>query len=132
MAKSGLNKSWSDAAFAQFFSLLGYIAEKAGAKAIEVNPAYTSQLLSYKDEFVFTDCSIREYWDEQLKLNIDYDISSSINIKRVGLGLFSTIKRLRGNPVVIESATNSTLKEVLLVHQFWSTQKPTAVREASA
>ena len=123
-AKSGLNKSWSDAAFAQFFSILGYIAEKAGAKAIEVNPAYTSQLLSYKDEFVFTDCSIREYWDEELQLNIDRDISSSINIKRVGLGLFPTIKRRKGNPVVIKSTTKSTLKEVLLVHRFWATQKP--------
>ncbi len=123
-AKSGLNKSWADSAFGQFFSILGYIAEKAGAKAIEVNPAYTSQLLSYKDEFVFTDCSIREYWDEELKLLIDRDISSSINIKRVGLGLFPTIKRRKGNPVVIDSATNSTLKEVLLVHQLWATRKP--------
>ncbi len=131
-SKSGLNKSWSDAAFAQFFSILGYIAEKAGAKTIEVNPAYTSQLLSYKDEFVFTDCSIREYWDEELQLNIDRDISSSINIKRVGLGLFPTIKRRKGNPVVTKSATNITLKKVLLVHQFWATQKPTTVREASA
>ena len=131
-AKSGLNKSWSDAAFAQFFSILGYKAEKAGAKTIEVNPAYTSQLLSYKDEFVFTDCSVRQYWDEELQLYIDRDISSSINIKRVGLGLFPTIKRRKGNPVVIESTTNSTLKEVLLVHQLWATQKPKSVRIASA
>lgn len=126
-AKSGLNKSWSDAAFAQFFSILGYIAEKAGAKAIEVNPAYTSQLLSYKDVFVFVDCSIREYWDEELNLLIDRDINSSLNIKRRGLDLFPRIKRRRGNPVVIESTTNSTLKEVLLVHQSWATQKPTSV-----
>jgi len=41
-AKSGLNKSWLDAAFGQFFSTLGYIAEKAGAVAVEKNPAYTS------------------------------------------------------------------------------------------
>ncbi len=131
-AKSGLNKSWSDAAFAQLFSILGYVAEKAGAKAIEVNPVYTSQLLSYKDEFVFTDCSIREYWDEELNLLIDRDINSGINVKRRGLDLFPRIKRRKGNPVVIESTTNSTLKEVLLVHQLWSTQKPTSVRGASA
>ena len=112
-AKSGLNKSWSDAAFAQFFSILGYIAEKAGNRAIEVNPAYTSQLLSYKDEFVFTDCSIRKYWDEELNLLIDRDINAGINIKRVGLGLLPTIKRRKGNPVVVKSTTNSTLKEVL-------------------
>ncbi len=122
-AKSGLNKSWSDAAFAQFFSILGYIAEKAGAKAMEVNPAYTSQLLSYKDEFVFTDCSIREYWDEELNLLIDRDINSSINIKRRGLDLFPRIKRRKGNPVVVEeSTTNSTSKEVLAILR--SSQKP--------
>ena len=125
-AKSGLNKSWADAAFGQFFSILKYKAEYAGAIACEVNPAYTSQLLSYKDEFVFTDCSIREYWDEELKLLIDRDINAGINVKRVGLDLFPTIKRLKGNRVVqaSTSTTNSTLKEVLLVHQFWTTRKP--------
>ncbi|MGL5076527.1 MAG: RNA-guided endonuclease InsQ/TnpB family protein, partial [Waterburya sp.] len=112
-AKSGLNKSWSDAAFAQFFNILKFKAEKAGALVIPVNPQYTSQLLPYKDEFVFTDCSIREYWDEELKLLICRDISAGINIKRVGLDLFPTIKRRRGNPVVVASITNSTLKEVL-------------------
>lgn len=30
-AKSGLNLSWADAAFAQFFQILGHIAGKAGA-----------------------------------------------------------------------------------------------------
>jgi putative transposase len=33
-AKSGLNKSWMDAAFSQFFEILGYIAAKAGAVVI--------------------------------------------------------------------------------------------------
>ena len=122
-AKSGLNKSWADAAFGQFFSILGYIAEKAGARAIEVNPAYTSQLLSYKDEFVFTDCSIREYWDEELKLLIDRDINSGINIKRVGLDVFPTLKRRKGNPVVVASTTNSTSKQVLSILR--DLEKPT-------
>jgi len=112
-AKSGLNKSWADAAFGQFFNILKFKAEKAGALVIPVNPQYTSQLLPYKDEFVFTDCSIREYWDEELNLLIDRDLSSSVNIKRVGLGLFPTIKCRKGNPVVITSTTNSTLKIVL-------------------
>ncbi|BAZ26206.1 putative transposase IS605 family protein [Kalymmatonema gypsitolerans NIES-4073] len=35
-AKSGLNKSWNDAAFGQFFITLGYIAAKAGARVIAV------------------------------------------------------------------------------------------------
>ncbi len=79
-----------------------------------VNPQYTSQLLPYKDEFVFTDCSIREYWDDELRLLIDRDLSSSVNIKRVGLGLFPTVIRRKGNPVVVASTTNSTLKKVLI------------------
>ncbi|MGB5771129.1 MAG: transposase, partial [Crocosphaera sp.] len=58
-AKSGLNKSWTDASFGQFFDIFSYIAEKAGTVVKKVNPAYTSQLLCYRDEFVFTDCSIR-------------------------------------------------------------------------
>ncbi len=112
-AKSGLNKSWVDAGFGQFFEILKYKAEKAGAVVIPVNPQYTSQVLPYKDKFVFTDVSIREYWDEEFKLLIDRDISSGINIKRVGLGLFPTIKRCKGKTVVTNSCTNLTSKEVL-------------------
>lgn len=112
-AKSGLNKSWNDAAFGQFFTILEYIAEKAGARTIAVKPAYTSQLLAYRDEFVFNNCSMREYWDEFESLLVDRDVNASINIKRVGLELFPTIKRRRGNPVVYESTTNNTSKEVL-------------------
>ncbi|MEM9276701.1 MAG: transposase, partial [Cyanobacteria bacterium P01_F01_bin.143] len=112
-AKSGLNKSWTDAGFGQFFEILKYKAEKAGAVVIPVNPQYTSQLLPYKDQFVFTDVSIRNYWDEELQLLIDRDISSGINIKRVGLGLFPTIKRRQGKAVITNSYTNLTSKEVL-------------------
>ncbi len=112
-AKSGLNKSWADSAFGQFFNILKFKAEKAGALVIPVNPQYTSQLLPYKDEFVFTDCSIREYWDEELNLLVDRDVSAGINTKRVGLGLFPTIKCRKGKTVITNSVTNSTLKEVL-------------------
>lgn len=122
-AKTGLNKSWNDAAFGQFFTILEYIAGKAGTRTIAVRPAYTSQLLAYRDEFIFTDCSIREYWDEKESLWIDRDINSSINVKRVGLGLFPTIKRRKGNPVVADSTTNSTSKEVLATLRMY--QKPT-------
>ncbi len=125
-AKSGLNKSWADAAFGQFFNILKFKAEKAGALVIPVNPQYTSQLLPYKDEFIFTDVGIRGYWDEELKLHVDRDIASGINIKRVGLDLFPTIKRRKGNPVVVQSTTNSTSKEVLAILR--STQKPALCR----
>ncbi len=127
--KSGLNLSWADAAFGQFFNILKFKAEKAGALVIPVNPQYTSQLLPYKDEFVFTDCSIREYWDEELKLLVNRDISAGINTKRVGLDVFPTIKRRKGNPVVVASTTNSTLKQVLSILR--GLGKPTSVREAS-
>ena len=112
-AKSGLNKSWQDAAFASFFNILKYIGEKTGASVVAVNPAYTSMILPYKDEFIFTDVSIRKYWDKQLNLWVDRDISSSVNIKRVGLDVFPTIRRSRGNRVVVSSTTNSTSKLVL-------------------
>ena len=123
-----MNLSWADAAFGQFFEILAFKAEKAGALLIPVNPQYTSMLLSYKDEFVFTDCSIREYWDKELNLLVDRDINSGVNTKRLGLGLFPSIKRRKGKkPVVVASTTNSTLKEVLLVHKMWATQKPKSV-----
>ncbi|WP_414584897.1 RNA-guided endonuclease InsQ/TnpB family protein [Scytonema sp. PCC 10023] len=121
--KSGLNKSWNDAAFGQFFTILEYIAGKAGARTIAVKPAYTSQLLAYRDEFIFTDCGIREYWDNKESLWVDRDVNASINVKRVGLGLFPTIKRRKGNPVVGDSTTNSTSKEVLATLRMY--QKPT-------
>ncbi|EKQ70357.1 transposase [Leptolyngbyaceae cyanobacterium JSC-12] len=127
-AKSGLNKSWNDAAFGNFFKVLEYIAGKAGARTMAVKPAYTSQLLAYRDEFVFTDCSIRGYWDESEMLWVDRDINAGINLKRVGLGLFPTIKRRRGNLVVTESTTNSTSKEVLETLKMC--QKPTPTRSA--
>jgi len=102
-AKSGLNLSWADAAFGQFFQILGHIAGKAGAVVIAKNPAYTSQLLSYRDEVVFTDTSIREYWDANLKLWVDRDINAAINLKRVGLDVFPTIKRRKGGIVIVGS-----------------------------
>jgi putative transposase len=110
-AKSGLNKSWSDASFGQFFDTFSYIAEKAGAVVKKVNPAYTSQILCYRDEFVFTDCSIRTYYDPIEQIAVDRDINSGINLKRVGLGLFPTINRRSGK--IVKSQTNSTTMEVL-------------------
>ncbi|WP_363267764.1 hypothetical protein [Okeania sp. SIO2B3] len=72
---------------------------------MECKPNYTSQLLSYRDEIVFTNCSLREYFDEELQLKIDRDINAAINLKRVGLDLFPTINR-RKNKVVIALVKN--------------------------
>ena len=114
-AKSGLNLSWADAAFGQFFQILGHIAEKAGASVIAKNPAYTSQLLAYRDEVIFTNTSIREYWDDIETMQVDRDINAAINIKRVGLDVFPTIKRSQGKVVIADSITNDTSKEVLRI-----------------
>jgi putative transposase len=91
-AFSGLNKSWLDAAFGQFFKTLEYIAEKAGSAVIPQKPAYTSMVLGYRNEIIFTDCGIRDYWDEQNSLMVDRDINAAINLKRLGLNIFPRIK----------------------------------------
>ncbi len=68
-------------------------------------------------------------WDNELNLNIDRDINAAINIKRVGLGLFPTIKRSSGKPVVVKSSTNSTAKEVLTALK--SIRSPRTLRAAT-
>jgi putative transposase len=112
-AKSGLNKSWSDAAFGNFFKTLDYIAAKAGAVVIPQKPAYSSMVLCYRDEIIFADCSIREYWDGQYSLKVDRDINAAINIKRLGLGIFPSIKRRSGKLTVVGTMDQSTTKEIL-------------------
>jgi putative transposase len=112
-AKSGLNKSWLDAAFGQFFKTLDYIAAKAGADVISKKPAYTSMVLSYRNEIIFTDCSIRDYWDEQNSLMVDRDLNAAINLKRLGLDIFPSIKRRSGNLYIVGTMDNSTTKEIL-------------------
>jgi len=112
-AKSGLNKSWSDAAFGNFFKTLDYIASIAGAVVISKHPAYTSMVLSYRNEIVFTDGNIRDYWDEQNSLMVNRDINAAINLKRLGLGIFPSIKRRSGKLSVVGSMDDSTIKEIL-------------------
>lgn len=112
-ASSGLNKSWSDAAFGNFFKTLEYIAAKAGSVVIPQKPAYSSMVLCYRDEIIFTDCGIREYWDEQNSLKVDRDINAAINLKRLGLGIFPSIKRRGGKLTVVGTMDQSTTKEIL-------------------
>jgi putative transposase len=114
-AKSGLNKSWSDAAFGQFFEILSYIAEKAGAVTISQNPAYSSQVLCYRNELVFTNTDIREYWDEKLLLLVDRDVNAAINLLRLGLGIFPSIKRRKGKLVIDGNIDESTLKKIMSI-----------------
>ncbi|WP_366934771.1 hypothetical protein [Microcoleus sp. PH2017_29_MFU_D_A] len=69
------------------------MAEKAGSVVVPQNPAYTSMVLCYRNEIVFIDCGIRSYWDEQHSLMVDRDVNAAINLKRLGLGIFPSIKR---------------------------------------
>ncbi|PSO60315.1 MAG: transposase, partial [Cyanobacteria bacterium QH_2_48_84] len=55
------------------------------------------------------------FWDKEFQIQVDRDVNSALKLKRVGLEVFPTIKRRRGNPVVTSSTTNSTSKEVLTV-----------------
>ena len=114
-SKSGLNKSWNDAAFGNFFKTLEYIAEKAGSVVIAKNPAHTSMLLSYRNEIFFTSCGIREYWDEQESLMVDRDINAAINLKRMGLDIFPSIKCRSEKPIIVGTMTNSITKEILTI-----------------
>jgi transposase len=50
--------------------------------------ARDEMVLSYRNEIIFTDCSIQDYWDEQNSLMIDRDINAAINLKRLGLDIF--------------------------------------------
>jgi putative transposase len=49
--------------------------------------------VGYRNEIIFTDCGIRDYWDEQNSLMVDRDINAAINLKRLGWDIFSSIKR---------------------------------------
>jgi len=50
-------------------------------------------VLGYRNEIIFTDCGIRDYWDEQNSLMVDRDINAGINLKRLGLNILHCIKR---------------------------------------
>ncbi|MEZ2315197.1 MAG: RNA-guided endonuclease TnpB family protein, partial [Microcoleus sp.] len=88
-------------------------------------PAYTSMVLCYRNEIIFTDCGIRNYWDEQHSLMVDRDLNAAINVKRLGLGIFPSIKRRSGNLSIVGSMDNSTIKEILhTLHR--AVKKPTS------
>lgn len=92
-SKSGLNKSWSDAAFGMFLDTLSVVASKAGASVHKVNPMYTSMVLCYRNEIAFPTVEVREYRDTELGLTVDRDINAALNIKQRGLQVFPVPKK---------------------------------------
>jgi putative transposase len=112
--KAGMNKSFCDAGVGQFLDILSDKAENAGKKVIRVNPNYTSQICCYCNAHVPKTLSDRIHTCD-CGLEIDRDWNASLNIKRVGLDVFPTIKRPKGKDKGIRIIPNgtSTLKEIL-------------------
>jgi len=91
-AKSGLNKSINDAGWGQFLSILNYKAAKAGKLVVKVKPHNTSQVCSCCNRVEQKDLSVRIHHC-LCGFVLDRDWNAAINIKKVGLGIFPTIKR---------------------------------------
>ncbi|MEZ2232371.1 hypothetical protein [Microcoleus sp.] len=99
-------------------TLLSYITCKTGWLAIGAQQTYCQNS-------IFSDCNIREYWDEQNSLMVDRDLNAAINLKRLGLDIFPSIKRRSGNLSIVGSMDNSTIKEILhTLHR--AVKKPTS------
>ncbi|GAA6622074.1 RNA-guided endonuclease InsQ/TnpB family protein [Scytonema sp. NUACC26] len=111
--KSGLNKSFLDAGFGQFVDILSYIVEKTGGQVIKIKPNYTSQICCNCDAYVLKDLSDRIHDCQACNVGIICrDINAAVNIKRVGLGVFPTIKSRRGKLIIESSDSMSILKEI--------------------
>ncbi len=61
---------------------------------------------------------------------VDRDVNAAINLKRLGLELFPSIKRRSGNISVAGTMDNSTTKEIL--HILRKTEDAYAVSKRSA
>ena len=84
-AKSGLNKSISDAGWFQFLTLLKYKAETLGKQLVGVNPAYTSQTCSGCGKIFKKALSVRTHKCPHCGLVLNRDHNAAINILRLGL-----------------------------------------------
>ncbi|MEK0178299.1 hypothetical protein [Microcoleus anatoxicus] len=56
---------------------------------------------------------MRDYWDEQNSLMVDRDINAAIDLKRLGLDIFPSIKRPSGNLSIVGTMDKSTTNEIL-------------------
>ena len=82
--KAGLNKSISDAGWAQFRSILTSKAAWAGKRVELVPPAYTSQDCSGCGERVAKSLSVRTHVCPSCGLVMDRDENAAVNILRAG------------------------------------------------
>lgn len=88
-AKSGLNKSFSDCAIAQFLEILEHQAKKFGNKVVKVNPRKTSQVCYNCLNSVPKTLSDRWHDCPHCHVSVDRDEGSAKLIKKVGLGIAS-------------------------------------------
>jgi putative transposase len=87
-AKSGLNKSMTDAALGQFANVLKWVAQKLGKRVIEVDPKGTSQHCWACLNKVPKELSDR--WHScQCGEELPRDINSGLLIKKIGLICYS-------------------------------------------
>ncbi len=111
--KSGLNKSFLDAGFGQFVDILSYIVAKTGGQVVKIKPNYTSQICCNCDAYVPKELSDRIHDCKACDVGkLNRDINAAVNIKRVGLGVFPTIKSRRGKLIIESSNSMSTLQEI--------------------
>lgn len=87
-AKSGLNKSMTDAALGQFANVLKWVAQKLGKRVIEVDPKGTSQHCHACLNKVPKPLSER-WHDCQCGESLSRDINSGKLIKKIGLICYS-------------------------------------------
>ncbi|MGL6343406.1 MAG: RNA-guided endonuclease InsQ/TnpB family protein, partial [Waterburya sp.] len=88
-AKSGLNKSFSDCAIAQFVDILHHQAQKLGVKILKINPRKTSQTCPVCLNKVSKSLSERWHNCPACKASMDRDYASALLIKKVALGIVS-------------------------------------------
>ena len=87
--KSGLNKSFSDCAIAQFVDILHHQSKKLGIKMIKTNPRNTSQTCPVCLNKVSKTLSDRWHECPICKASMDRDYASALLIKKVALGIVS-------------------------------------------
>lgn len=88
-AKSGLNKSFVDAADGQFVQILKWVAWKLGKRVIEVDPWGTTQHCHYCLKQTPKTLSDRWHNCSDCGASLHRDHNSAILIKQVGLGVAS-------------------------------------------
>ena len=80
-----INKSISDVAWRQFLDFIKQKAEWAGARCVEINPAYTTQSCSRCGNRQKLELSDRVYHCPCCSLSLDRDENAAINILSLGM-----------------------------------------------